>query len=193
MSIQYNKDGKLVQISGELYHNSIFPGQITMGANTIAPYGWLKCDGAAYAKTDYPALYAAIGDTYNKPDVAADKFNVPDLQEKFVMGASATEAVGKNIEEQLPNIEGMMGRGANNVLSFGEGTGSFISIGPGRFSSGGSDNYDNKNTDFYSFNASKTLDADGKTIDNPAYKDPVNGKPVKVRPDSVVLNYFIKF
>jgi microcystin-dependent protein len=42
------------------------------------------CDGAAYPRTTYARLFAAIGTRYGSPD--AGRFNVPDLQERIPVG-----------------------------------------------------------------------------------------------------------
>jgi len=42
--------------------------------------GWLQCDGAYYAETDYPDLFAAIGTTYNTGGEPSGNFRVPDLR-----------------------------------------------------------------------------------------------------------------
>ena len=54
-------------------------------SNSTAP-GYLRCDGAAYARTAYPELFAAMGGTsspWGVPD--ADSFNVPN----FALGGLA--------------------------------------------------------------------------------------------------------
>lgn len=42
--------------------------------------GWLPCDGALYDVDDYPALYAAIGDTFTDGGDPAGFFRVPDTR-----------------------------------------------------------------------------------------------------------------
>jgi len=57
----------------------------------ISNIGVLDCDGSVYDRVDYPLLYAAIADTYK---IDPDSFAVPDLRQKFPVGASATVPVG---------------------------------------------------------------------------------------------------
>lgn len=62
---------------------------------SIIPYGgsnisvltpqWLLCDGASYATGTYPNLYAVLGFTFGGN--GAGIFNVPDLRQKFILGA----------------------------------------------------------------------------------------------------------
>ena len=46
---------------------------------TVPPSGQLWCDGAAVSRTDYAALFEAIGTTYGSGD-GSTTFNVPDLR-----------------------------------------------------------------------------------------------------------------
>jgi microcystin-dependent protein len=59
------------------------PGTIMMFAGTSAPQGWVLCDGTAYAKDSYAALYAAVGSTWGE---TATTFNVPDLRARVPVG-----------------------------------------------------------------------------------------------------------
>lgn len=59
-------------------------GTIMMFAGTAAPEGWVICDGAAYAKDAYAALYQAIGGTWGE---TATTFTVPDLRERVPVGS----------------------------------------------------------------------------------------------------------
>ena len=193
MSVNILENGQLIPVAGELYKgvgNLSFAGQVVMGANVNTPLGWLKCDGKAYDKTVYPDLYKAIGDTYNKPDTAADKFNVPDLAGKYVMGTDAENAVGSNIEESLPNhSHAYTDPGHTHRIKAG---------GSGVNGNGAFDQYTQKQLWEWSATTDKTnividgvdntYNEAGEKVENTIYK---NG--AKVRPDSVVLSYFIKF
>ncbi len=48
------------------------------------PVGYLRCDGASYAKSAYPALYSVIGNTYGEDTL---NFAIPDCLGKTMMGA----------------------------------------------------------------------------------------------------------
>ena len=61
-------------------------GVVFQSAATAAPYGYLTCDGTEVLKTDYPALYAAIGDTYGTPTGGSLYFCLPDYRGKFLRG-----------------------------------------------------------------------------------------------------------
>lgn len=63
------------------------PGLISPYGGSVAPSGWLLCDGASYLRTDYPDLFAAIGTTYGAAD--GTHFNVPDLRGRAIVGHAA--------------------------------------------------------------------------------------------------------
>lgn len=85
---------KLRQMSAE----SLIPvATIITSVAETAPDGYLLCDGGIYAQTQYPALYAAIGDKYNGSGVTAGFFRVPDLRELVLVGS------GQNTQETIAN------------------------------------------------------------------------------------------
>lgn len=79
------------------------PTASALGAGTVAVYaadvtapdvrkaliesGWLPCDGASYAASAYPDLFAAIG-TANGGN--ASNFNVPDLRSRLPRGVNGS-------------------------------------------------------------------------------------------------------
>lgn len=69
------------------------PGAVLPFATTTAPSGWLVCNGQAVPRASYPKLFTAIGTHYGAGD-GSTTFNLPDLQDDFVRGASPTRAVG---------------------------------------------------------------------------------------------------
>ena len=58
------------------------------------PAGYLLCDGTSYKKTDYPDLYAVIGNKYGGD---TENFNVPNLIDKFIQG-STTSGTQKKLD-----------------------------------------------------------------------------------------------
>lgn len=60
-------------------------GAVMPFAQSSAPTGWLKCNGAAVSRTTYATLFAAIGTTYGAGD-GSTTFNLPDLRGEFVRG-----------------------------------------------------------------------------------------------------------
>lgn len=62
-------------------------------AGSVAPQGYLLCDGSAVSRTDYADLFTAIGTTYGAGD-GSTTFNVPDLSGRVVLGVSQSHALG---------------------------------------------------------------------------------------------------
>ena len=60
-------------------------GMVAPFAGAEAPEGWLPCDGRAVSRTDYAALFAAIGTAYGAGD-GASTFALPDLRGRAVAG-----------------------------------------------------------------------------------------------------------
>lgn len=58
-------------------------GVMTTFAQSTAPSGWLKANGAAVSRTTYAALFAVIGTTYGVGD-GSTTFNLPDPRGRFV-------------------------------------------------------------------------------------------------------------
>lgn len=68
--------------------NSNLPtGSIIAFAGTVAPKGFLLCDGSFYQVCDYPELYEVIGQTYSEKK-SKNFFAVPDLRSRVVFGAT---------------------------------------------------------------------------------------------------------
>lgn len=69
-----------------------YGGDLSKSANLTAlnQQGWYLCDGASYDKTQFAALYAAIG-TANGG--SGNNFNAPDLRSRFMRGTLGNAAV----------------------------------------------------------------------------------------------------
>lgn len=61
-------------------------GSVQMYAASVAPLGYLLCDGGAVSRTVYAALFAVVGTTYGVGD-GSTTFNVPDLRGRAAIGA----------------------------------------------------------------------------------------------------------
>lgn len=78
-------------------------------AGSVAPQGYLFCDGSAVSRTTYATLFAVIGTTYGSGD-GSTTFNVPDLSGRVVIGVSGTHALASTggsetvtlVESELP-------------------------------------------------------------------------------------------
>lgn len=65
-------------------------GTVLPYAGSIAPQGWLLCDGSSKLTASYPDLFGVIGYTFGG---SGGNFNVPNLQNNFPIGAG-TFAIG---------------------------------------------------------------------------------------------------
>ena len=83
------------------------------------PAGYLLCNGTSYKKTDYPDLYAAIGNTYGGD---TENFKVPNLVDKFIQGSTTS---GTTKEAGLPNITGETKYISEGCIWSGEASGAF--------------------------------------------------------------------
>lgn len=64
---------------------SSLTGSVALFAQSAAPTGWLKANGALVSRTTYAALFAAIGTTFGAGD-GATTFALPDLRGEFPRG-----------------------------------------------------------------------------------------------------------
>lgn len=63
-------------------------GVVQAYGGTLAPAGWLMCDGAAVSRTTYAGLFGAVATIYGAGD-GSTTFNVPDMRGRAVVGAGA--------------------------------------------------------------------------------------------------------
>lgn len=91
------------------------PGTILPYGGALAPDGYLLCNGTAYARADYPDLFAVISTFYGTSSPTL--FNVPDLRGRFIRGADSgtgrdpdassrtAMATGGNIGDSVGSIQ----------------------------------------------------------------------------------------
>ncbi len=70
------------------------PGSIIMwgGNSTNVPKGYILCNGATLNKNSYSKLFKAIGYQWGG---TGDNFNIPDLRDRFIVGATSSYTVGQ--------------------------------------------------------------------------------------------------
>lgn len=81
-------------------------GTLIHFAGKSVPDGYLIANGAGVPVADYPALYAAIGNTYGGNSTT---FYLPNLSGRFLEGTTSTSSVGSYYSAGLPNIIGDAG------------------------------------------------------------------------------------
>lgn len=62
-------------------HGVVFPF-----AGSVAPSGFLLCDGSVYNTADYPVLFSVIASAFNIGGEAAGTFRVPDIRGRVIAG-----------------------------------------------------------------------------------------------------------
>ena len=118
---------------------SVPPGTLIHYAGRTVPSGWPICNGANVRRTDYAALFAAIGTTYGAGD-GSTTFGLPDLNGRFLEGTTSTSSVGTYYSAGLPNITGDF-RCTKEWSGFPSATGAFTRAKEeGRAPGGGADN-----------------------------------------------------
>lgn len=112
-------------------------GEVTMFAGATNPSGWLDCDGATYAESAYPQLYAAIDSAF----ISGTNFTVPDLRGRIPVGqgtgsglsARAMAATGGEETHVITSAESAVHTHTDtgHVHSEGNAVPTAITIGPG--------------------------------------------------------------
>lgn len=142
------------------------------GTSNVWPEGFLRCDGAAYSRTTYSALYSVIGTTYGY--TSSSNFKVPNLQSRFIQGAEGN-AVRSDIPAGLPNITGMFG--GDGLVGF-----SSVLVTDGCFYK-----YQDRGTGcrYHDDSADVGFDA--------SRSNPIYGRSNTVQPPAVAMQYMIKY
>lgn len=70
-------------------------GDIRLTARSSAATGWLLCDGSVVSRTTYAALFTAISTTFNTGGEAGTDFRLPDMRQRFPLGADSTYTLGQ--------------------------------------------------------------------------------------------------
>jgi len=85
-------------VAGVTYIQAGRAGEIIAFGGTVAPSGFVLCDGAIYERSLYPALFAVIGTTYQgASNPTGTQFRVPQLQDRVPVGlgtSTGTNALG---------------------------------------------------------------------------------------------------
>ena len=71
-------------------------GQVILYAGNVCPAGWLAADGSLVSRSDYPALFAVVGETHCVGNTCPTStvFRVPALTNRFVRGAGSASNAG---------------------------------------------------------------------------------------------------
>ena len=74
-------------VGPERPHNA---GQVALFAGSVAPEGWMLCDGRHLSRTEYAQLYSVIGTRYGTGD-GFSTFQVPDFRGRLGVGHDAAQ------------------------------------------------------------------------------------------------------
>lgn len=92
-------------------------GMIAPFAGSVAPAGWLLCDGAAINRTDYAALFAVCSTNYGAGN-GTSTFNIPDLRGRVPVGVDGS--AGRMTAATHPDLLGQTGGVETVALSTAE-------------------------------------------------------------------------
>jgi microcystin-dependent protein len=93
-------------------------------AGTVAPAGWLMCDGSAVSRTVYASLFAVVGTSYGTGD-GSTTFNLPDFRGRFARyndnmgtpaGAAGRDSGRAHASSQTDAMQGHYHSLTNNTL-----------------------------------------------------------------------------
>ncbi|SIN93529.1 phage tail protein [Halodesulfovibrio marinisediminis] len=101
-------------------------GSIIPWPSSTPPKDYLECNGQSFSAATYPKLKVALNGATT----------VPDYQDEFLRGASASRAVGSKQVDAIRNITGSFYAGEFNSLD-GDPNAFTVMKGKGAFSSGG--------------------------------------------------------
>jgi microcystin-dependent protein len=170
-------------------------GAIVPFAGSVAPPGWLLCNGASYSKTgDQKDLFAVIGVMYGTD--GNDTFKVPDMQGSFVMGAlpnKPADSLGKSGNADVHNHSVNPPAATFNTTTAGKHTHKF----PGNWykrnlDNGGYSGIDTGGSDVKNQTTQEAGDhAHQVNVELPGFTSGASSG--KNRPKWIALNYIIKY
>jgi microcystin-dependent protein len=155
--ISYNDLTNLPTIS-----TGIPSGSITAYGGSVAPTGYLLCDGTAVSRTTYATLFGVTSTTYGVGD-GSTTFNVPDLRANVPVGYKSGDTnfgtrsatvVGSPIHtltlSQIPSHQhagnysaGVWNTNGANGTNLTNGSGTAPSVTPGLVPEGGGNSHNN--------------------------------------------------
>ena len=102
VSITFQPDASTLAAAASAAVSAASPvGSISMFGGSTPPAGWKIADGSSLLISAYPALYAAIGITYNVAGQDAAHFNLPNTQGVFVRSAGTQTLNSKSFSSSL--------------------------------------------------------------------------------------------
>jgi len=93
-------------------------GAVMAFAGSVAPKGWLLCDGASISKDIYRRLAEVLGDAFGPSDEST--FKLPDLRGRFPVGAGQSNIKDESGRELTPRFVGKYGGEEKHTLTIAE-------------------------------------------------------------------------
>ena len=147
---------------------------VAFASNSVAPSGYIHCNGAEISRTTYAALFAVISTTYGAGN-GSSTFNLPQLADgRFIRGESGA---GNYYGAGVPNITGQATSGMWGRQNQNAGwNGCFVIYDGGTAGSEGDGSYRTVGLDF-----------------NAARSSGIYGVSSTVMPQSLSMKFYIKF
>ena len=156
------------------FSNFLPVGVVLPFAGDIPPEGFLICNGSSISRQLYPNLFNVIGTKFGSENDAF--FNLPNLTDRFVQGASETNKLGSYLSPAIPNIKGTI----SSYMHYSSDSNLFhISRGKG-------DNWGNTSPGGHPHDTAFTFNAN-------RYSDIYKDECKTVQPNAICLNYIIKY
>ena len=147
-------------------------GTVIAYAGSIAPDGFIACNGAEVSRETYAELFYVIGTTFGEGD-GSTTFNLPDLTDRMVQGSATA---GTTLAAGLPNIIGGYGNFRMQSDSIYQTGALYAAGGPSTIASLGSGA---TALNVMVFDASKY--------------NPIYGRSASVQPPALTMIYCIKY
>lgn len=183
-----------------LNNNITPPAMISQYAGTVAPLGWLLCDGGTYNISNYGNLYAVIGNLYGG-SLSAGTFSVPDTRGVFVAGNGSSTFGGKTYTRTLGTRQNDKIQQHKHTYSdlhwYDENAGganqSIVINGANYENPSGDNNGSNTDEQFTKRLTSNTWE--NNVTQTNQYTDPTSGQITsnETYPANIALNYIIKW
>lgn len=163
-------------------------GTIITHAGSIAPSGYLLCDGSEISKEAYAGLYAVIGSIYGAASMG--KFKLPDLRGEFIRGLDNARGIDKN--RSLGSFQyGTYMPGDNGANSFVIITNTAKAQAKQSVKAAGLDDIPLAQIgELVNANAAAYAGFSGRYLSRENYLEPHGGI---TRPRNIALNFFIKY
>lgn len=173
--------GSIIAFAGQVEKYAPSKPSDPFTTQPIEAFGWMLCDGSAVNASEYPELYAALGNLYGTSGSGSSMtFNLPDLRGQFLRGLGVDNGSTENrtaAQNGQPNGVGSTQKDAlqTHVHTYSEPTGA----APG-----------NSGPAFAAVNPNALT---GTPTDGAGQQPAVNVSQYETRPTNVFVNYLIKY